>query len=140
MGEAAALFHLTLLDHVIVGTDGRYYSFAEAGCLPKAASAGGRGDSYAPTYLVSWIETQPDPCTVIERAHLVPAEKAKVQEALRQLAAAGRILRPSILPVEQPPLSYRSLLHRYPILESPPHQHSAQREPAGGTQIRLEGA
>lgn len=138
--EAAALFHLALLDHVIVGTEGRYYSFAEAGGLPQAASAGGRGDPYAPTYLVSWIESQPGPCTVIERAHLVPAEKAKIQEALRQLEAAGRILRPSILPVEQPPLSYRSLLRRYPILEPRPGQPSAQREPAGGTQLRLEGA
>ncbi len=140
VGDAAALFHLALLDHVIVGTEGRYYSFAEAGCLPKAASAGGCGDPYAPTYLVSWIETQPGPHPVIERAHLVPAEKAKVQEALHQLEAAGRILRPSILPDEQPPLSYRSLLHRYPILEPRPRHGSAQRERTGGTQLRLEGA
>ena len=68
------------------------------------------------------------------------AQLGQAARPVFQLEAAGRILRPSILPVEQPPLSYRSLLRRYPILEPRPRQHSAQCEPAGGTQLRLEGA
>lgn len=35
MVKAARLFDLTVLDHVIIGTSGRYYSFADEGILPK---------------------------------------------------------------------------------------------------------
>lgn len=140
IADAAGLFHLALLDHVIIGPDGRYYSFAEADCLPRSVSAGGRSDPHPPTYLVSWIETQPAPCTVIERAQLVPTEMAKLEDALLRLEEAGQILHPSILPVEQPPLSYGSLLRRYPMLRPRPGQPGAQRGPAAGRQLRLEVA
>lgn len=33
--NAAALFKIQVLDHVIIGSHGRYYSFADEGALPK---------------------------------------------------------------------------------------------------------
>ena len=42
--------------------------------------------------------------------------------ALRRLEEAGEILHPGILAAEQPPLSYRALLHRHPRLHPQPGQ------------------
>ncbi len=37
ISQAAALFHLTVIDHVIIGSERRYYSFLDRGLLPKPA-------------------------------------------------------------------------------------------------------
>ncbi len=122
VADAAALFNLRLLDHVIIGAYGKYYSFRDAQCLPRARRSGTRTEASAPTHLISWIETDGTPRAVIERVHLGPSELAQLQETLRRLEEGAQILHPVILTAEEPPASYRALLQRHPILQPRPGQ------------------
>ena len=70
---------------------------------------------------------------MVERVQLSPPEMPHLQAALRRLEEAGQILHPVIRAAEQPPLSYRALLHRHPRL----HPQPGQPGRAAATQLPL---
>ena len=49
LAHAADVIDIPLLDHLIVGSDGRYYSFREAGVLPPRGAGLSRGSDSAPS-------------------------------------------------------------------------------------------
>jgi hypothetical protein len=140
VADAAALFDIQLLDHVIIGAHGKHYSFLDAQSLPKSRRPRTRTDASAPTHLVSWIETDGSPSTVIERVHLAPAQAATLTEALARLEQSGRILDARLLSMEEPPLSYETLLSRHPFLQPRPSRTCTHIVPASADQLRLEVA
>jgi len=132
VAEALNLFGIPLTDHVILAPDGTYYSFYEAGMLPRLQAL---RDTQT-VYTVSWTPAAGGP-PVLEQAVLSAREAHGIATRLRALATAGRLQDPAVDPARRAVHTCKTLLRTYPDLRMRRKRHALPLTPSNPRRLAV---